>query len=143
MPLRLDYGVNIVIPIEYKMPSLRIVALVDTMVRGALEEAIAQLNKAERLGLEEEIWQGDLRLQELMKDRVWLREKSALLEAKSKKLEDRIKKDFLDKKPKVIKQGAHDHIDEFEDYCWELISLMPWIGPRITKWINHGGVMLR
>jgi len=55
VPLRLDYGVNIVIPIEYKMPSLRIVALVDTMVRGALEEAIAQLNKAERLGLEEEI----------------------------------------------------------------------------------------
>ena len=33
-----------------------------------------------------------------------------------KKLEEEIKKDFLDKKTRVIKQGAHDYVDEFGDY---------------------------
>lgn len=50
------------------------------------------------------------------------------MEAEVKKLEDEIKEDFLDKNTKVIKQGVHDHVDEFWDYCRELISLMPWIG---------------
>jgi len=45
-------------------------ALVDTMVRGTLEEGIAQLNKTERLGPKEEIQQGNFRLQELEKERV-------------------------------------------------------------------------
>ena len=51
-----------------------------------------------------------------MKERVWLREKSALVEVEVKKLEEEIKKDFLDKKTMVIKQGAHDYGDEFWDY---------------------------
>lgn len=50
-----------------------------------------------------------------MKERVRLREKSALVEAEVKKLEDEIKKYFLDKKNRGIR-GAHDHIDEFWDY---------------------------
>ena len=45
-----------------------------------------------------------------MKERVRLREKSALVEAKVKKLEEEIKMDFLDKKIRVIKQGAHDNV---------------------------------
>ena len=78
-------------------------ALVDTMVRGTLEEGIAQLNKTERLGPKEEIQQGNFRLQELEKERVWLRKKSALAEAEVKKLEDEIKEYFLNKKTTVIK----------------------------------------
>lgn len=107
-----------------------------------LEEGVVHLNEAEYLGPNEEIWQGDLRLQELMNKRVWLREKSALLEVEAKKLEDEIKKDFLDKEPRMTKQGVHDHLEELGDYCQELISLMPWVGPHITNRINHGGAML-
>ena len=55
VPPRLDSGVSIVIPIEYKMLCPRIVAPADTIVRGALEEGIAQLNEVERLGPEKEI----------------------------------------------------------------------------------------
>ena len=54
-PPRLEYGANDVIPIKYKMPSPLIAALVDMMARGALEEGIAQLDKADRLGPEKEI----------------------------------------------------------------------------------------
>lgn len=52
------------------MLSPRIAALVDMIAREALQGGIAQLNKEERLGPEEEIQQGDLRLQELMKEKV-------------------------------------------------------------------------
>lgn len=55
MPPRLAYGVNVVVPIEYKMSSSRIVALVDVTVHGVLEEGIAQLNEEERLGPKKEI----------------------------------------------------------------------------------------
>jgi len=42
-------------PTYYKMTSPRIAAPVDMTAHGALEEGISQLNKAERLGPEEEI----------------------------------------------------------------------------------------
>lgn len=70
-----------------------------------------------------------------------LREKSSLVEVEVKKLEDEIKEYFLDTKPRVIKQGAHDHINKFKDYRRELINLMPWIELHITKRINHGGIL--
>jgi len=63
MHLRLAYGANYVVPIEYNMSSLCIATSVDMMAFEALEEGIAQLNEEEHLGPEEEIWQGDLRLQ--------------------------------------------------------------------------------
>jgi len=50
-----------------------------------------------------------------------------------KKLDDEIKEYFLNKETRVIKQGVHDHADKFEHYRHELISLMPWLGPHITK----------
>ena len=59
------------------------ITLVDMTVRGTLEE---------------EIQQGNFRLQELEKERGRLRKKSALVEAEVKTLEDEIKEDFLDKK---------------------------------------------
>jgi len=76
-----------------------------------------------------------------MNVRVRLREKSALVEAEVKKLEDEIEKDFLDKETRVIKQGAHNHVDKFGDYRPKLISLMPCIGPHIPKRIDHGGAL--
>jgi hypothetical protein len=90
---------NVVIPMEHAKPSPRIVAPIDTMVREAQKEGITQPQETEHMGLEEEIQQGNLRLQELEKERVRLRKKSALMDAEVKKLEDEIKEDFLDKKP--------------------------------------------
>lgn len=65
-----------------------------------------------------------------------LRKKNTLVKVEVKKLEDEIKEYVLDKKNKVIRQYVHDHADEFEDYHHELISLMPWLGPHITKKIK-------
>ena len=72
--------------------------------RGGLENGIAQLEELEeeRLGPEEEIQQGDLSLQELMNENVQLREKSAMAEEEFKKLEEGIKKDFLNRNTVVI-----------------------------------------
>lgn len=55
MPMRLEYGANAVIPIEYRMHSPHIAMLIDTTARDTLEEGIAQLNEAECLGPKEEI----------------------------------------------------------------------------------------
>ena len=65
-----------------------IVALVGVMDLRALEERIAPLEELEDewLGLNEEIQRGDLRLQEFMNERVWLREKTAMVEVEVKKL---------------------------------------------------------
>jgi len=79
------------------------------------------------LGLDEEIQQGDPRLQELMSERVQLREKSTMLEAEIKKLEEGIKKDFLDKNTMVIEQDEINYIDRLWDYYQEFINLMHWI----------------
>ena len=40
-----------------------------------------------------------------------------------------------------IKQDVHNYVDEFGDYRRELIRLMLWIGPYVTKGITDGGVM--
>ena len=79
------------------------------------------------MGLDEEIQQGDPRLQELMSERVQLREKSTMLEAEIKKLEEGIKKDFLDKNTMVIEQDEINYIDRLWDYYQEFINLMHWI----------------
>jgi len=102
---------------------------------------IAPINTTVHGTLEEEIQQGNFRLQELGTERVRLRKKIALVEVEVKKVEDDIMEDFLDKKTRVIRQGVHDHANKFEDYCYELISLMPWLGPHITKRINQGGML--
>lgn len=41
----------------------------------------------------------------------------------------------------VIKHDSHDYVEKFGDYRQELISLMPWIGPNVTKEIADGGMM--
>ena len=40
-------------------------------------------------------------------------------------VEDEIKEEFLAEKTRMIRQGAHDHTDKFENYHRELVSLMP------------------
>ena len=77
----------------------------------------------ERLGLNEEIRQGDLRLQELMDERVWLREKSTMEKEEVKKLEEGIK-DFLSRKTVVIEQDELDYINRHGD-CYHLRIVMP------------------
>lgn len=97
---------------------MRMKTSVDTTIHGTLEE---------------EIKQGNFRLQELEKERVRLRNKIALVEVEVKKLEEEINEDFLNKKTRVIRQDAHNHVDKFEDYRRELINLMPWLRLHITK----------
>ena len=63
------------------------------------------------------------------------------MEVEVKKLKEEITKDFLDKKIRMIKHGAHDYDDEFGNYHRELINLMPWIRPHITKGMTHGGTL--
>ena len=63
------------------------------------------------------------------------------MEVEVKKLEDAIKAHFLDKETKVIRQGGYDHTDKFKDYHYKLISLMPWLGPHITKQIDQGSAL--
>ena len=94
------------------------VALVDTIVRGTMEA---------------EIQQGNFRLQELEEEMVRLRKRSALVDTEVKKLEGEIKEYFLSEKSRVIRQDVHDHDNRFEAYRCELISLVPWLGPHITK----------
>ncbi len=91
--------------------------------------------------LEAKIQQGNLRLQELEEERVQLRKKSALVEAEVKKLKDTIKEDFLAKKTRMVRQGAFNHADKFENYHHELISLMPRLGPHIAKHNDQGSTL--
>lgn len=63
------------------------------------------------------------------------------MEVEVKKIQDEIKRDFLYKKIRMIKQGVHNCSNEFGDYRQELISLMPWNRPHITKGITHGGAL--
>ena len=41
----------------------------------------------------------------------------------------------------MVRQGAYDHADKFENYRHELISLMPWLGPHIVKHSNQGSAL--
>jgi len=85
------------------------------------------------MGLEDEIQQGNLRLHKLEEERVRLRKKSALMDTEVKKLEDEMKDDFLTEKTRMVRQGAYDHVDKFENHHHELISLFPWLGLHIAK----------
>lgn len=53
--MRLEYGVNVGIPIEYKMHNPCIVAPIDMTTCRTMEEGIVQLDEAEHLGPKEEI----------------------------------------------------------------------------------------
>jgi len=101
--LKLKYEVNSVIPMKHAKPSLRIVALVDTRVHEAWKEGTTQPQETERMGLEEGIQQGSLRLHTLKEERGRLRKKSTLMGAKVKKMEDVIKKDFLGRKTRMVR----------------------------------------
>lgn len=72
---------------------------------------------------------------------VRLRKRSALVDTEVKKLEDEIKEYFLGKKIRVIRQDVYERDDRFKAYHQELISLMPWLGPHITKHIDQGSVL--
>ena len=99
------------------------------------------MKEEEHLGPDEEIQWDDLRLQQLMKEKVLLREESSMAEEEVKKMEEGIKRNFLDKKVVVIQQDVRDYDDKFGEYHQNLINLMPWIGLRITKGIIDSGVM--
>ena len=86
------------------------------------------------MGLEEEIQQGNLKLHRLEEESVRLRKKSALMDAKVKKMEDEIMKYFLSKKTRLVRKGVCDHDDRVNAYYRELISLMPCLGLHIA---NH------
>lgn len=125
------------------MPILRVATHMDMTDRGSMEDGIAQLEELEeeRLGPDEEIQQSDLRLQALMNERARLREKSAMAEAEVQKLGEEIKREFLDKKPMVIKQDERNYVDKLGDYRQKFISLMHWMRPYVIKEITDGGAV--
>lgn len=55
-----------------------------------------------------------------------------------RKLEDEIKKAFLVEKLRIVKQGAYNHIDKWEDYHHELVSLLLWLRLCLTKHSDQG-----
>lgn len=87
---RLEYEANNISPTTHEIPSSCMITSVDMTIHGTLEE---------------EIQTGKFRLQELEKERVRLRKKSALVEVEVKKLEDEIKEVFLDKKTRGCAQS--------------------------------------
>lgn len=64
-----------------------------------------------------------------------------MMETEVKKLEDEIKEEFFVEESRMVRQGAYDHIDKFEHYRCELVSLLPWLGPHITKRIDQGSML--
>ena len=60
------------------------------------------------------------------------------MNAEVKKLENEIKEAFIVEKTRMVRQGVYDHIDRSENYCHELVSLLPWLGPHITKCSDQG-----
>ncbi len=97
---------------EHVKPILHIAAPVDTIVCKAWNEGITQPQETEHIRLEEEIRRGNFRLRELEKERVWLRKKSALMDAEVQKLKDEIKEVFIIEKPRMVRQGAYNHTDK-------------------------------
>ena len=63
------------------------------------------------------------------------------MDVKVKNMENKIKEAFLIEKPRMARQYADDHTNELEDYHQELISLLPWLGPHITKCSNSGNAL--
>jgi len=138
---KLKYEAEAIIPMEHTKPSPRIAVAVDTMVYEAWNEGITQPQETIHMRLKKEIQQGNLRLHELENERVWLKEKSALMDAEVKKMEDEIKEEFLTENTRMVRQGAYDHADKFEHYHCELVSLLPWLRPHITKLSDQGSTL--
>ena len=76
-----------------------------------------------------------------MNESVCLREKSTMVEAEVKKLEEGIKKDFLDRKTIVIKQDELDSIDKLRDRHREFLSFLHGMGWYVIKDITEGGAI--
>jgi len=64
-----------------------------------------------------------------------------LIDEEVQKLEGEIKKDFLSKKTRLVRQGACDLDDKVKTDCRELISPMPWLGPHIAKHSDQGSAL--
>ena len=64
-----------------------------------------------------------------------------MAEAEIKKLEEGIKKDFLDRKTIVIEQDELDYIDRLGDHCRKFLSLLHGMGPYVIKEITDGSAL--
>lgn len=135
---KLKYETRVEIPTEQAKPSPHVTAPVDTMICIDRNKEITQLRETEHIRLQEETRQGNFRLRELEKDQVWLREKSALMDAEVKKFENKIKEAILIKKLRMVRQCVYNHTDKLEDDRHELVSLRPWLGSHITKRNDQG-----
>jgi len=56
-------------------------------------------------------------------------------------MEDRIKRDFLGKKTRVVRKEACNHDDRFKACFCKLISLMPWLGLNIDQHNDQGSAL--
>lgn len=69
------------------------------------------------------------------------KEENIMMDAKVKRLENQIKQACLIDKPRMVRHGVNDPTNELDDYHRELINLLPWLGPHITKCSNQGNAL--
>lgn len=86
--------------------------------------------------LDEKIQHVDRKLQELVGERVHLRERSTMLQAKVKGLEDEIKRDFLCCKLVVIEEHELDYIDKIGAYYWAIQDDIQMVGSLRVEEVN-------
>lgn len=63
------------------------------------------------------------------------------MEIEVKKMENEIKEAILVEKPRMARQGAYSHTNKLKSYHHELVRLLPWLGPHITKHSDQGNTL--
>lgn len=63
------------------------------------------------------------------------------MDTEVKGLLNEIKGEFLVNRQRMARQGTYDHTNELKEYHRELVSLLPWLGPHITKCNNQGSTL--
>jgi len=86
--------------------------------------------------IQEVVRQGNLKLHELEEDWVQLRKKSMLMDAEIKKLENKITQECCVDKLRMIGQDMGSHTIALEDCRQEIVTLLPWLQPHLTRQSN-------
>ena len=115
-PFRLVYGVEVVMPMEYIMPSLHIVALTGMTDHGALEERLTQLDEFE----EERFLAGFDQQVQKQREKAW---HDRHIKLRTFKVNDLV---FL-------------YDSKFDKFPGKF--KMHWLGPYVIKEITDGGVV--
>lgn len=103
-------------------------------IRKGQDEGIMPPRGAKHMQIQEAIRKGHLKIRELEEDRVWLREKSRILDEEINKLETKITQAGHTKKLSPIEQKVGSHTTALEGF-W---VLLPWLWLHLTRQRNRG-----